>query len=332
MGKKKILLLNVGSSTIKWLFLSGKKLQGKEENLSKLQDYDDALERIVKKIEIPEVIVHRIVHGGEISKPQIISNNLLSQLEKISKLAPLHNIPEVRVIKKCKEIFSCRQIAVFDTSFYTGMPKLAKMYGLPYSFFEKGIRRYGFHGLSHEFITDEVEKKFGKNKKLISCHLGAGCSITAIKGKKPLDTSMGFTPLEGVMMATRSGSIDPSIVLYLEKEKKMSIAGINDLLNKKSGFFGISGILDMKKLINSKSEKAKLAVELFCYLIAKQISSYLSVLGGADIIAFTGGIGENEGRIRKKIVNRLQFLKKKVIVIKTNEFEIMLDKAEKLIN
>ena len=217
MKSKKILLLNVGSSTIKWLFLSkGNKLSGKEENLSKLADYDRALEKIIRGIESPDAIIHRIVHGKDLSKPQIISDQLIKKLEEISKLAPLHNISEVRVIKKCREKFSCRQIAVFDTSFYYGMPKIAKMYGLPHSFFEDGIKRYGFHGLSHEYIAQQIEKKFGKNKKIISCHLGAGCSITAIKGRKALDTSMGFTPLEGVMMATRSGNIDPSIIFYLE--------------------------------------------------------------------------------------------------------------------
>jgi len=340
MEKKKILLLNVGSSTIKWaFFINNKKIFGKEERLSKLADYDHAFMRMAEKIQIfgkPEVIIHRIVHGKDISKPQIITTQLLKKLDSIAKLAPLHDIPEIVIIRKSMKRFQCKQIAVFDTSFYTAMPELAKMYGLPYNLYKQGIKRYGFHGLSHESIANKAEKILGKNKKIISCHLGAGCSITAIKGKKPLDTSMGFTPLEGVLMATRSGSIDPSIVLYLEKEKRMSISQINDLLNRKSGLLGISGKKDFRELLNLKSEKSRLALDLFCYMISKQIASYIPVLGGLDAIVFTAGIGENNPAITAKIIRNLDFfknkLKFKVLVIKTDEFEIMLSKAEKLIN
>ena len=238
-----VLILNVGSSTIKWAFLGDKKTEGKEEKLESREDFRKAIYKIFSKIKNPEIILHRVVYGGNISGPKIVTGNLIKKLEKISKLAPLHNIPELEIIKICQKKFSCKQIIVFDTSFYAEMPLVAKLYGLPFNFYKQGIRRYGFHGLSHENVANKAGKFAGK---IISCHLGAGCSITAISNKKPLDTSMGFTPLEGVVMMTRSGNIDPSVILYLEKEKKMSIPQINNLLNRKSGLFGISGIKDMR--------------------------------------------------------------------------------------
>jgi len=337
----KILIFNIGSATIKYKFINN--------NISLERKYyyknkEDLLKKINKILELkPEIIIHRVVHGGNL-KNCIITEKIIKKIENFSEFAPLHNPMQIKVIKFCKE--KAKQIAIFDTSFFLSMPKIAKTYAIPKKIANKyQIRRYGFHGINHKYMRTKL-----KEKKLITCHLGAGSSVTAWLDKKPLDTSMGLTPLEGVMMATRSGSVDPSLVKYLEK--KLKTKSIIDLLNKKSGFLGLTGTKNVELIVKKrKQEKYKLAFELFCYQIAKQISAYISTLKGIDAIAFSGGIGEDSWPTREKICSYLLWLnlkinskknkehkylisnnsKIKAYIIKANEFDIMLKETKKLI-
>jgi len=343
----KILIFNVGSATIKYTFYENNKFSAEIEEYYKNHT---ELEKIVKEVlqKNPSVIIHRVVHGGSL-KNCLISDKVLKEIEKFNELAPLHNIPQVKVIKLCKKLSNVKQVAIFDTAFFLEMPKLAKQYALPTSLTKKyGIKRYGFHGINHKYIQEYVSKKV-KNAKLIVCHLGAGCSVSCWKGNKILDTSMGFTPLEGCMMVTRSGSIDPFISIFLEKKGLSS----KKILNEQSGFFGLTGTKDIEYIVNHrKNGKYKEAFELFCYNIAKQISSYIAVLNGFDVLAFSAGIGEKSWPVRERICDYLrcfnvqldhtknlknqelissQGSKAKVFVIPANEKEIMLEEARKLI-
>jgi acetate kinase len=311
-----ILILNIGSKTIKWAVFEGK---WREEKTTYNLNIKKALEEIKSKYSI-DIIAHRVVHGGKLNKNVLISDKIPGYLKSLEQFAPLHQKNEVRGIEISRKLFpKAKQVAVLDTEFHATIPEKAKIYAIPFKFYKKGIRRYGFHGISHRYVSEKV-----KVKKLVSCHLGAGCSICAIKSGKSIDISMGFTPLEGTVMVTRSGSIDPGILIYLKNEN------LDKLLNEKSGTFGISGINDFKKMIKSRDKRAKLALEVFCYSVAKQIGAYAPVLGGVDAIAFTGGIGENSSLVRKKILQYIKFLKPKVFIIKTNEKEIMLREALKL--
>lgn len=275
---------------------------------------------------------HRVVHGGEsFRKPCIIDHKKLLKIKQYSILAPLHNPPAVMVIEECfKYLKNIPQIGVFDTAFHSTIPQYAFIYGLPYEFYEKfGIRRYGFHGTSHRYVAEEAAKVLKKpleNLKIITCHLGNGCSVTAIKGGKSVDTSMGFTPLEGVMMGTRAGDFDPSIVLFLLK-RGYTVEKIEEILNKRSGLLGLSGISndmrDIMKQIKKNNARAKLARDVFVYRIQKYIGAYIGILGGLDALVFTGGIGENQRDIRKRVCQGLDFIlrstKTKVLVVHTDE-------------
>ncbi|MFH1209281.1 MAG: acetate/propionate family kinase [archaeon] len=367
------LILNVGSSSIKYVVFKGKEEIAKG-NIEKIgikgtflrendkiinigeKNFSQALDFLFKKLKgiKIDIIGHRVVHGGNLKKASLINHKLLKKLKKVAELAPLHDYPELHVIEECKR-FKIKQYAVFDTSFHQTMKEEAYTYALPYKLCKKyGIRRYGFHGESHNYVTKEVSRILNKKDlRLIILHLGNGCSISAIKNNKSVDTSMGFTPLEGLMMGTRSGSIDPSIPLFLMKHEHMDLKAINNLLNKRSGLLGISGISrDMKELDKMKSKRAKLAVDVFVYNILKYIGSYYFVLKGVDAIAFTGGVGEHEWIIRKQILDRLNFMsvkidnnlnkrnsiiisskdsKIKVFIIKTNEEKIILEKILEVI-
>ena len=251
-------------------------------------------------------------------------------LKKIESLAPLHDIPEIDVIESCK-IFKVKQYAVFDTEFHTTIPEKAKIYGLPYSYYKKGIRRYGFHGISHRYVVDYLRKNKLMKNKIIICHMGNGVTVSAIKNGKSIDTSMGFTPLEGPIMGSRSGSIDPSIIFFLSK--KLSLPKIKKILNYKSGLLGISGKSnDIRDLIKSKRKRSKLAIDVLCYQISKYIGSYIPVLNGLNLIVFTGGIGENVHLIRRKILKNINFIKFKTLVVKVNEEEVILKEVKKLIS
>lgn len=276
---------------------------------------------------------HRVVHGGEKhTKSTLIDNKTLAIIKKLSTLAPLHNPANLASIKACKNLLpKAKQIAVFDTAFHQTMPEKAYIYGLPYEYYKKHqIRRYGFHGTSHKFVVNEAIKILKKthsqlkSPKIISCHIGNGSSITASIAGKCIDTSMGFTPMEGVIMGTRSGTIDPGIILHLEKNLKMTAPVVDQLLNHNSGLKGLSGLSsDMRDIYNQSLKGhrlAKLTIEILCYQIAKYCGSYAAAMQGIDAIIFTGGIGEHAHYIRNKIYSYLKFLKiKKILVIPTNE-------------
>ncbi len=245
---KKILILNVGSSSVKFHLYKGDSLVIKQiierigEPRSKIQTYAQAINLIFKKVGGVDIIGHRVVHGGEINKPTIITNNLISHLQETSTLAPLHNNPELHVIKYCMNKYpGIKQIALFDTYFFRDMPKKSVIYPISKSITERyHIRRYGFHGQSHQYMLEKAKKILRKsNPNLITCHLGNGCSITAIEKGKPIDTSMGFTPMEGIPMGTRSGTIDPGIIFFLGRQGYL-MSEIEFMLNDKSGLLGIS--------------------------------------------------------------------------------------------
>lgn len=281
-------------------------------------------------------IGHRVVHGGEKYKqPCIITSKVLKEITTLSSLAPLHNPPNIEGIRAAQKMFKgLPQIAVFDTQYYHDLPIETFLYPVPIEWYTHfGVRKYGFHGISHEYVTQQALKKmrgllsFGNQKKvkIISCHLGNGCSITASIGGKAVDTSMGFTPLEGIPMGTRSGSIDPALVPFLAKKLKISAEKVVDLLNKESGLKGVSGGLssDMR-MIHTESVKknpaAQLAYMMFIDRIAKQIAAYTAVLRGLDALIFTAGIGENALYLHKDVLERLAHLKKfKTYIISTNE-------------
>lgn len=338
----RILVINSGSSSIKYQFfkMPQKKVltKGLIERIgqrgSGIKDHRAGLKLILKRIKGISAVGHRVVHGGEeFKEPRLIDDYVVRKIRQCNKLAPLHNPPALLGIEACKELLAgIPQVAVFDTSFYQTIPAYAYLYGLPYKYYQKyGIRRYGFHGTSHQYVAQEAAKRLKrplKSLKLITCHLGNGCSITAIKGGSSIDTSMGFTPLEGLIMGTRSGDLDPAVVTFLMEKEKLSPGEMDEILNKKSGLKGLSGISndirEIKEGIRRGERKAKLALEVFIYRIKKYIGAYTAIMSGADAIVFTGGIGENNpdiiNKITRGVVNRS---KTKVSVIPTNE-ELMI--------
>lgn len=316
----KFLLFNVGSETIKYAFYEDKMLIEKKIIYTKKLNI---IGKILNKYS-PDYILHRVVHGGNIKKECFIDKNTIREIEKFSEFAPLHNPKQLEVIKLCQKQGNSKNIAIFDTSFFSNIPEKAKIYPIPLNLTKKyNIQRYGFHGLSHEYNS----MKF-PDKKIISCHLGSGCSICAINHGKAVDISMGLTPLEGTMMVTRSGSIDPGIILMLAS--KFGINEADKILNYKSGFVGLTGLEDVKKISESSKAKDKLAIEIFCYNLAKQICAYQAALRKIDVIVFSGGIGESNKLIRDKILVQIPF-KAKIEIIRTNEEELMLEKASQLI-
>lgn len=271
---------------------------------------------------------HRVVHGGEeFSDSIIITDEVIRAIKSYSKLAPLHNPPNLLGIKVAQKLLpGIKHAAVFDTAFHQTIPPSAYLYGLPYSFYEKGrIRRYGFHGTSHKYVAYRAAEMLGEQLgrlKLITVHLGNGCSITAVKNGQSINTSMGFTPLEGLLMGTRSGDIDPAIILYLLGEKKMSVEDTDNLLNKKSGLLGMSEVSsdmrDLYEAVKSGDKKAKLAFEVFVDRIQKYIGSYIVAMDGVDAIVFTAGIGENHAPTRSAACEKLSFLGVKIDSKKNN--------------
>lgn len=265
-----------------------------------------------------DAVGHRVVHGGERFKASVrIDDGVVQGIEDCFDLAPLHNPPNVKGYRAARELLGdgVPQVAVFDTAFHQSMPATAYLYGLPYVLYERhGIRRYGFHGTSHRFVAARLAARLGRNLddpelRLITCHLGNGCSVAAIQGGRSMDTSMGFTPLEGLLMGTRSGDLDPAILLHVMRKEELGPWEVNALLNKHSGLIGISGVSnDMRTLLEAEaagSERAGLAVSVFCYRLTKYIASYMGVLGGVDGIAFAGGIGENAPAIRRRTLTPL---------------------------
>ena len=260
---------------------------------------------------------HRVVHGGEkYSDAVIITDEVLESIKECIVLAPLHNPPNIIGIEACQELMpNTPMVAVFDTAFHQTMPKESYICPIPYELYKKyGIRKYGFHGTSHKYVANkaaEVMEKDIKDLKIITCHLGNGCSIAAVKGGKSIDTSMGFTPVAGLMMGTRSGSIDPSVITFLIEQQGYTIEEVDELLNKKSGVLGISGVSsDFRDVIEEAekgNERAQLALDIFHYKVRAQISAYAGIMGGVDAIVFTAGIGENSSLTRRESLKGLEF-------------------------
>jgi acetate kinase len=280
-------------------------------------------------------IGHRVVHGGEqFTGSTLIDRSVIRSLELYNELAPLHNPPSLAGIKSCSEILSgVPQVAVFDTSFHHTMPEKAFTYGLPFEYYEKyGIRKYGFHGTSHRFVAHAAARKIGSpvtKLKIITCHLGNGCSMAAVDRGKSVDTSMGFTPLEGLLMGTRSGDLDPAVVFYIMEKDRITSRHISDILNKQSGLLGVSGISnDMRDIMKVApgngiwARRCRLAIDIFLYRVKKYIGAYFAAMGGLDAVVFTAGISENNpkliGRIKKELKGVVPS-KAKFLVIPTNE-------------
>ena len=265
-----------------------------------------------------DAIGHRIVHGGEKFKAScLITPEVIAAIRELSPLAPLHNPAGILGIEAARKVFGdIPNVAVFDTSFHSTMPPKAYMYAIPYEYYEKyGVRRYGFHGTSHRFVSLRAAEILGKKPedlKIIVCHLGNGSSISAVQNGKCIDTTMGLTPLEGVIMGTRSGSIDPAIVEFIAKKENLDIAGVMNVLNKKSGLLGMSGISsDMRDLEDAAAEgneDAKNAREALAYGIAKYVGGYVAAMNGVDAIIFTAGIGENDNLVREDICSYFKYL------------------------
>ena len=272
----------------------------------------------IKSLAEVNAIGHRIVHGGEkFASSAIITDEMIKAVEECNDLAPLHNPANLIGIRVCSELMpNVPQVGVFDTAFHQTMPAKAYLYGLPIEYYKNyNVRRYGFHGTSHSFVSKRAVEFLGldkDNSKVIVCHLGNGSSISAVQNGKCVDTTMGLTPLEGVVMGTRSGSIDPAIVEYIAKKENLDLAGVMNVLNKKSGLQGMSGVSsdmrDLRAAAAEGNEDAKNAIEVLCYGIAKYVGGYVAAMNGVDAIVFTAGIGENVGMIREKVCSYLGFL------------------------
>ena len=350
----KVLVINCGSSSLKYQLIDmateeslaqglverigiegsvlTQKVEGKDKYIVKeqMKDHKDAIRLVlaalvdenngvIKSMDEISAVGHRVVHGGEKYKESVVINDeVKANIEECFKLAPLHNPANMIGIKACEELMpNTPMVAVFDTAFHGTMPEDAYLYALPYELYEKhGIRKYGFHGTSHKYVSQTCAEVMGrdiKDLKIITCHLGNGASLCAVKNGVSVDTSMGFTPLEGLAMGTRCGNIDPAIVTFLMKEEGLSVDEVNDLLNKKSGVLGISGISsDFRDIedaaFNKNDRRAKLALKIFEYKIRTTIGAYAAAMGGVDAIVFTAGVGENGPETREKCLEGLEFL------------------------
>lgn len=347
----KILVINCGSSSLKYQLIDMEKehvlakglcerigIEGsnlKHEPAGKepviiskyMKDHMDAVEMVteallnketgvIKSVDEISAVGHRVLHGGKYFSDSVVINDEVKKAIKLCfELGPLHNPVNLIGIEACEKIMpNTKQVAVFDTSFHQTMPEKAYLYAIPYECYEKyGIRRYGFHGTSHRFVSSEVNRLYpNKDLKVITCHLGNGASVAAIKNGKVVDTSMGLTPLEGLVMGTRSGDIDPAILPFIMNKENMSPTEIDTLLNKKSGILGVSGVSsdfrDVEAASKEGNKRAKIALDLFYYRVAKYIGSYAAAMNGVDVIAFTAGLGENSGSARSNICEYLGFL------------------------
>ena len=394
----KILVLNCGSSSLKYQLINMENEEvlasGKYERIGEKEafithkvngqkikidnpayNHTEAIEFTLKQLLNPEykvidsldeinAIGHRLVHGGEkISDSVVIDDNVIDVLKEYTDLAPLHNPACILGIEACKDVMPDKpMVGVFDTAFHYSIPKERYIYPVPYEYYKKySVRKYGFHGTSHKYVSQrlaEIENKPIEDMKIVTCHLGQGSSICAIEGGKSVDTSMGLTPLGGIPMVTRSGDLDPSVLLYIMKKEKLSAQEMEDILNKKSGVSGISGLAPDFRVIeqaaNDGDEKAQIAMDNFKYSVASFIAKYAVAMNGIDSIIFTGGVGENQINIRKGICEQLKFMgvelddeknqirseekliskdtsKVKVYVIPTNEELMIAKETQKLI-
>ncbi|HYF83150.1 MAG TPA: acetate kinase [Clostridia bacterium] len=396
----KILVINCGSSSLKYQLIDMKNEEviakglaeriGIEGSVLKHQPKDsdkitierpmpthkEALQTLVDALtdknygvikDMGEVaaVGHRVVHAGEkFAYSVMLDEDVMGALKECIEIAPLHNPPNIIGIEACRHIMpNVPMVGVFDTAFHQTMPKEAYIYAIPYEFYEKyKIRRYGFHGTSHKYVSEKAAEMLGKpleQLKLITCHLGNGASIAAVKYGKSVETSMGFTPLEGLAMGTRSGDIDPAIIKYLSEKENMSVAKVDDMLNKKSGVLGISGVSsdfrDVEEAADNGNEKAKLALDVYVHKVKKYIGAYAAIMNGADAIIFTAGLGENSDFIRSAVCKDMSFLgieldeaknkvrgkevdlskagsKVKVLLVPTNEELMIARDTKKIIN
>lgn len=389
----KVLVINCGSSSLKYqlidmenenvlaiglaerIGIEGARVKHEIPGMDKvviekpMKDHKDALKIVldaltdekhgaIKDLKEINAVGHRVVHAGEkYSESVVINDDVIKALEECIELAPLHNPPNLIGIRACQELMpGVEMVGVFDTAFHQTMPSSSYIYPLPYELYEKyGIRKYGFHGTSHRYVSARAAEFLGKDMnemKIVTCHLGNGASLAAVKNGKSIDTSMGFTPLEGLAMGTRCGDIDPAIVTFIMEKEELDVDGINNLMNKKSGVLGISGVSsdfrDIEGAAEEGNERAKLALDKFNMRVKKYIAGYAAVMGGVDAVVFTAGLGENSSSNRKEICEGLEFMgikiddeknnvrgkdaiissddsKVKVLVIPTNE-ELMIAK------
>ena len=283
-----------------------------------IEKLTDASVGVIKSLDEIDAVGHRIVHGGEkFASSVVLNDEVIAAIEECNDLAPLHNPANLIGINSCKEIMpNVPMVGVFDTAFHQTMPAKAYMYGLPYEYYEKyKVRRYGFHGTSHDFVSKRAAEILGKDRKdlkIIVCHLGNGASISAVKYGESVDTSMGLTPLEGLIMGTRSGDIDPAIVTFLAEKEHISAEDVINICNKKSGVFGLSGVSsdfrDLGEAADAGNEKAKMTLDAYAYRVAKYIGAYAAAMNGVDIIAFTAGVGENNAQVRGLLDEYLGYL------------------------
>ena len=373
-----ILIVNAGSSSLKYQLLDmdkekviakgncekiglsdpfiSYKHDGKEEIYKGAKNHEEAIKKVldilvdkkngvIKSFDEINAIGHRVVMGGWIFKEStLIDDKVIDQIDKLSEMAPLHNPAHVLCMRACKKVMpKVPQVAVFDTAFHTTMPEKAYMYAIKYEDYEKyHVRRYGAHGTSHRYVVQELAKVLKKDVKdvnAITCHIGNGSSITAIKNGKSVDTSMGLTPLQGVVMGTRSGDIDPTVVQFLCSHKKQTVDEVLNYLNKECGLLGVSGVSsdhrETTKAAEGGNKRAQLALDLLAYSVKKYIGSYLAVLNGTDAIVFTGGIGENSKEAREQILENMETLgivldKEKNNNFKRGQIELISAKNSKI--
>ncbi len=350
----KVLVINAGSSSLKYQLIDmtdesvlakgncerigtegsfigfktpdGEKIERKAEMKNHTQAFEavknallDAEYGAIKTLDEVTAIGHRVVQGGAyFDRSVLIDADVLGKIKELSPLAPLHNPAHIQGIDACTEVFGkdIPQVAVFDTAFHQTMPEKAYMFAVPYEYYEKyGVRKYGFHGTSHRYVSAKMAELMGKpieELKIITCHIGNGSSITAVKNGKVIDTTMGLTPLGGFMMGTRSGSLDPSVVTFIAEKEGLSIPDMETVLNKKSGLLGVSGVSsddrDVTAAENEGNPRAKLAHEMLYYQIAQYVGSYFVAMGGCDAIVFTAGLGENQPVLREKVCEYLSCL------------------------
>ena len=357
----KILVINAGSSSLKYQLidmdteqavlkgiceritfkgseLTQKTADGKVLNVKQdMKDHTAAIELVLKAMVDPEfgaikstdeisAVGHRVLHSGEDFKSSVlIDDEVIRICEKNAELGPLHMPGNIACIKSCIEVMpGVPMVAVFDTTFHSTMPAKAYMYGIPYSVYDQyKVRKYGFHGTSHKFVSEETIKLLGKKEsKIIVCHLGNGGSLSAVVNGKCVDTSMGLTPLEGVMMGTRSGDIDGGAITFIEKKLGLDADGVSNLLNKKSGVFGLCGLTDMRDVAAAAAagdKKAEVAQDSYFYRVKKYVGAYAAAMGGCDVLVFTAGVGENQSAIREVVCQDMEFMGIKLDVEKNNQ-------------
>lgn len=365
-----IFVINSGSSSLKFKLYDGKKgavvsgaveriglegpflkmqigAKGSETRFRKIADHAEALAAVFRMLGLVgyemarvKAFGHRVVHGGaDFTAPTKVDAGVIAKLKGHDRLAPLHNPPNVMGIEAVMRLMpGIPNVAVFDTAFYRRMPDEAYMYALPYGLYkEHGIRKYGFHGISHEYVSGEAAKRLKKplaRLKLVTCHLGSGASVTAVKRGVAVDTSMGFTPLEGLTMSTRCGDIDPQIPIWLIRELKMTPDRVDRLMNEESGTLGICGRKDMRDVLADAGKgdaRAGLALAMFIYDVVRYVGQFVAVMGGCDAVVFTGGIGERSERIRSLVMRRLKPFKLKALVVPTDEEGMIAAQTAKLL-